>query len=387
MAAQVRNSGSSVTSSTTDRSTTAQETNNDRTVATRDRQRGVSTAATVTDEKRARKRQLDRIAQRRKRQNDRETMDRLKKSLENPQEPTMIQDLVLKQERDLARIGRHGQRMRQLQALIQADLADLHEEQLSGEQARQSPPSDDSYEAQQPVALQNDGAPIPPTQAQLNTFPATNTVIPTACPQIDLDGLSWDYIAQTNSVQVPIVEDPMLSSCLSAGPGGDYFDVQTILSNDNHDAQMGSLQVPDHDIDSPRTQTSHAHRSSFSHPVVTVQSSRGDQCCSKCEYLWRTTNMNIGLARYQQRVNDDIMHGTGDTGTDAHIMITAIAEGWDVAAQSPWWNEQWTILRQVTQLCHSESGKVEQLVVLYNLSRWLKASLIRRHFDSWTDVR
>jgi hypothetical protein len=80
------------------------------------------------DPKKARKREMDRICQQRKRQKDRDTVRKLEarlKSLQQRAGDRFVYDMVIKHEKDQARISRHQQRMKQIQALLQADMEDL----------------------------------------------------------------------------------------------------------------------------------------------------------------------------------------------------------------------------------------------------------------------
>jgi hypothetical protein len=83
------------------------------------------------EQKKARKRELDRLCQQRKRRKDRELVQRLEtqlNSLKQRADGDIFYDLILQREKDQAKIDRHIQRAKQIQALLQADLDDLLED-------------------------------------------------------------------------------------------------------------------------------------------------------------------------------------------------------------------------------------------------------------------
>ncbi|RFU24896.1 hypothetical protein B7463_g11445, partial [Scytalidium lignicola] len=317
------------------------------------------TSSAQIDEKKARKRQLDRLSQRRKRRKDRETMERLKRSLEQPPDPSLLHTLVKKQEQDLARIHRHGQRMMQIQALLQADLADLDGEQPGAQQYSPGLQSDNSHNAQE------DGMRPALAQEHLNIGLHTNNPIPPSQAQIDLDGLSWD------DIEIPHLDQPMSATCVT-GPSDSYL-VLPLLADGTPNVDYDIFGSSSESMDTPTMMQS--RKKSITQPINQTAFSMTDNgpSCVKCESKWKAANLNLNLARQQHRTTEDsqLINQT-EPDTDAHLMITAIIEGWSVAEQSPFWNEQWNVLRQIDQICHSKSGAVERLSILFNLRRMLK---------------
>lgn len=319
-----------------------------------------TTPSTLIDEKKARKRHLDRIAQRRKRQKDRETMERLKRSLEQPHDPTLLHTLAMKQEQDLARIYRHRERVMQIQSLIQADLADLDDEQTWGQHNHQSPPSDDSHDAHQT------GFKTAPSQTSLKLGPDISNSSPTLLPQLDLDGFSWDGIEASNP------EQRMPQSCVTGDPNN-YIDVLPLLTNENSSDDHGLLGSS-YEYMEPLNVMQSTNKS-MRHGVdrADLPITDNEHSCVKCESVWKSANLNIGLAQHQYRTSMESQPvKDNEPDTDAHMIITAIAEGWSVAEQSPFWNEQWSILREIDQTCHGASGSIERLVILFNVRRMIK---------------
>lgn len=87
-----------------------------------------SESGSSLEEKRARKREQDRLCQRRKREKDRENLRRLEArldGLQNANESKTVLDLLLRHEQDQAKIDRQVERLRQLQTLLNSSLDDL----------------------------------------------------------------------------------------------------------------------------------------------------------------------------------------------------------------------------------------------------------------------
>lgn len=84
--------------------------------------------------KKARKREQDRLCQRRKREKDRENLRRLEarlNGLQNPDEPKVVLDLILRHEKDQERLNRQADRLRQIESLIRTSLYDIGDEASS----------------------------------------------------------------------------------------------------------------------------------------------------------------------------------------------------------------------------------------------------------------
>lgn len=80
------------------------------------------------EERRARKREQDRLCQRRKREKDRENLRRLEarlNGLQKADDSKTVLDLILRHEQDQAKIDRQVERLRQLQSVLKAGLSDL----------------------------------------------------------------------------------------------------------------------------------------------------------------------------------------------------------------------------------------------------------------------
>lgn len=81
------------------------------------------------DQKKAKKRELDRICQRRKRRKDRDNLKTLEdrvKFLQQQKDDVLLKALLLEKEQNEERATRRKRRLLQMQALLEADLAELN---------------------------------------------------------------------------------------------------------------------------------------------------------------------------------------------------------------------------------------------------------------------
>lgn len=164
------------------------------------------------EERRARKREQDRLCQRRKREKDRENLRRLEarlNGLQKADDSKTVLDLILRHEQDQAKIDRQVERLRQLQSLLQAGLSDLAKDAKGSSSTADSKDAD----SQSPEAELRDDFGLPgvdvtsasnqssgmgyDTYATYNQYSGTdvlpqNTVagVPPAYSQIDLTGRS-----------------------------------------------------------------------------------------------------------------------------------------------------------------------------------------------------
>ena len=143
--------------------------------------------------KKARKREQDRLCQRRKREKDRENLRRLEarlNGLQNPDEPKVVFDLILRHEQDQERLNRQAERLRQIESLIKTSLSDI-----SNELASSSTPNDSVVDAKPDAkpATSLPTVPIPPTEvpmyttvqtAPMPTATATSMVMPVNNPAL-----------------------------------------------------------------------------------------------------------------------------------------------------------------------------------------------------------
>lgn len=83
----------------------------------------------LIDEKKAKKRELDRICQRRKRRKDRDNLKTLEdrvKFLQQQKDDVLLKTLLLEREQNEERAAGRKRRLLQMKALLEADLAELN---------------------------------------------------------------------------------------------------------------------------------------------------------------------------------------------------------------------------------------------------------------------
>ncbi|KAI4715958.1 hypothetical protein E4T48_07847 [Aureobasidium sp. EXF-10727] len=144
--------------------------------------------------KKARKREQDRLCQRRKREKDRENLRRLEarlNGLQNPDEPKVVLDLILRHEQDQERLNRQAERLRQIESLIRTSLSDIGNELTSS-----STPNDSVVDAKAdvkettslptagiptttevPMYTSVQGAPMPTATATSMVMPVNNPAL------------------------------------------------------------------------------------------------------------------------------------------------------------------------------------------------------------------
>ncbi|THZ91623.1 hypothetical protein D6C82_09884 [Aureobasidium pullulans] len=172
--------------------------------------------------KKARKREQDRLCQRRKREKDRENLRRLEarlNGLQNPDEPKVVLDLILRHEQDQERLNRQADRLRQIESLIRTSLTDI------GTEASSSTPNDsvvdakpDVKETMQPVASVSSAASSMPMyttvqSAPVSTAAATSMIMPMNNPAM----LASQY-PMTIPVSMPQTQPIMQTGAVPSSP-------------------------------------------------------------------------------------------------------------------------------------------------------------------------
>ncbi|KAG9525584.1 hypothetical protein KCV07_g1116, partial [Aureobasidium melanogenum] len=150
--------------------------------------------------KKARKREQDRLCQRRKREKDRENLRRLEarlNGLQNPDEPKVVLDLILRHEQDQERLNRQAERLRQIESLIRTSLSDIGNEATSS-----STPNDSVVDAKLDAKSATSLPPAPiPTTVPTTEVPMYTTVQTAPMPT-----------ATTTSMVMPINNPALLAS-------------------------------------------------------------------------------------------------------------------------------------------------------------------------------
>lgn len=324
--------------------------------------RGESPSA--TEKRKAKKRELDRKAQQKKRKNDREMISKLKaqvKAFEQKSDDSQVYRLILKQERDREKLKRHLERVKQIESLIHADSRDLDEDDVL------IPAGLPTNNKVLEVEHRDDTLDAFPTTSHIDrpSLSSDTTCVPNQrfveYPRCHLDAMRWDE--PTDGVQSSPDRD--LNS-LSPEECVDLED-STILDeifaiSDSVDlSKLPALSPPPRDSSEP----SWVLQGSF--PFAVTQRSQG-QDIHRCESMWSVCDSAIVQGQGL------ILYSADNLGfeRDAHIIIMAITEGWEKAAKSHYWNGHWDSLRQIDQFCHPMCGPVERMASLYILSQLFK---------------
>jgi hypothetical protein len=308
------------------------------------------------DRRKARKRELDRISQQRKRKNDRETISKLKtqvRALEQQTDDNHVYNLILKQEKDQDKIKRHIERVKQIEALIQADLKDLGEDDCGAPAAQ--------LEASNPV--------VPRQQTEqhisnhsINTAnkresSTESRAAPAQQPRmVHLDGMAWNDLAD----DVHTISPPN-SSKESPEAYMDLDDMSTFVES----PPIAPLGIPELPLALEVEGDPHWALQDASSLNQSLQNPQ----CFKCESMWTVCDTAVIQGRGQFLYAGDTQ---SYVESDADIIITAITQGWSKASKSRWWSTQWESLRQIDQFCHSMCGPVERMASLWTLIHMFK---------------
>ncbi|KAI4736682.1 hypothetical protein E4T50_12816 [Aureobasidium sp. EXF-12298] len=141
--------------------------------------------------KKARKREQDRLCQRRKREKDRENLRRLEarlNGLQNPDEPKVVLDLILRHEQDQERLNRQAERLRQIESLIQTSLSDIGT-QLAASSTPNDSVVDGKLDAKETTSLPMAAVPEVPMYTTVQSVPmptstTTSMVMPINNPAL-----------------------------------------------------------------------------------------------------------------------------------------------------------------------------------------------------------
>jgi hypothetical protein len=268
--------------------------------------------------KKARKREQDRLCQRRKREKDRDNVRRLEarlRGLENPDEPKVVLDLIMRHEQDQERLNRQAERLRQIESLIRTSLSDIEIEAAAATSSSSTAtPNDSVIDAKSdvketsrpmtsvpmtdmnlPVYTTVQSAPVPTVTAPPMSMPTNN---PTMLPcQYPMNGSTFQTQASMPGMQTGTVPPPANTNRIS-----------TII-----DAMS---QVP-----------------SFS-PVATFT----------------------------------------DEAYDQHIIIMVLIHGWDVVAANMPLDPLWLLLRQIDGGSCSQWRKVDRMAGMLCFRRMMRAT-------------
>lgn len=272
----------------------------------------------VLEERKARKREQDRMCQRRKREKDRENLRRLEArltGLQNADESKTVLDLILRHEQDQAKIDRQVERLQQLQSLLQTGLSEL---------ARDSSPLTDSKETD----LQ------PQPQDTSESGRDASSVVP---------GIG----------QTPAMSN-LVNSSSAAQPYSTFFEMMSppaILFG--HTAVLGGLPttVPPQPITSMAGSLDYDQSNTTRHveaPAPWILA--GHMVEDACTRVQRCQGVSTADA------------------DDQHIILTACLYGWDHASAVMHTNQSlWACLRQIDEAIVGGWNKVERITALWSM--------------------
>ncbi|KAL1306647.1 hypothetical protein AAFC00_005322 [Neodothiora populina] len=290
----------------------------------------------TVEERRARKREQDRLCQRRKREKDRENLRRLEarlNGLQKADETKTVLDLILRHEQDQAKIDRQVERMRQLQSLLQAGLADLDKDAKDASTTTtrerneikfQSPESDE----------QNEHGSVR-TQSISHSY-----VMPGA-----------DGNTSTAGHSVSLLD--MMSTSASA------YNVLPTFKDYSNASILGPSALPD-----PLLGYSHTG------PAATAQPAKSD---GRSTAPWIAAgNMVADACKRVQQLHS--MTVASPESVDQHILMTVFFYGWDHAIAFIDANHAlWACLRQVDEVVLTAWNPTARLSSLWSMWMTMKA--------------
>lgn len=279
---------------------------------------GKHEARSVLEERKARKREQDRMCQRRKREKDRENLRRLEArltGLQNADESKTVLDLIVRHEQDQAKIDRQVERLQHLQALLQTGLSEL---------ARDSSPLTGSKEAdlqsqsQDTSESSRDASYVVPGIGQTPVMPSL---------------VNSSAAAQSYATFFEMMSPPDSLFGHTAVLGG----LPTTIAPQPSTSMAGSL-----DYDNPNT-TRHVETSA---PWILAGNMVEDACTR--------------VQRFQGVSTAD--------ADDQHIILTAALYGWDHASAVMHTNQPiWACLRQIDEAIVGGWNKVERITALWSM--------------------
>lgn len=329
--------------------------------------RGESHSA--TEQRKARKRELDRLAQQKKRKNDRDTISMLRaqvKALEQQSDGNQMYNLIVKQEKDQWILKRHLERMKRIESLVQEDLKDLSEDDLAVPRSRIN---NVTSEAEHSVTTPIEVSTVPHTSK--SSFTTERSVVNQRFDEHQgshLDAMTWDEL--TDGAQI----FPNDGSDLPGAEHEEYMDLEGIPLFSESFAKSTSSNLLLAMSPPPQKNPGLNWAQPANMPLVGPQRWQ-DQDSHRCDSMWSICNSAIVRCQALLLYSAETSHYDDN---DAHMIITAITKGWAKAAKSQFWNGQWESLRQIDHFCHSMCKPIERMATLYILSRLFRVRVRHR---------
>jgi hypothetical protein len=258
--------------------------------------------------KKARKREQDRLCQRRKREKDRENLRRLEarlNGLQNPDEPKVVLDLILRHEQDQERLNRQAERLRQIESLIQTSLSDIGS-QLAASSTPNDSVADAKLNAKETLSLPPAPVPVPemPMYTSVQGAPMPTTT--------------------TTSMVMPINNPALLAS-----------------------------QYP---MTIPLNMSQQQHQQQHVQPVMPPTPPENEVISKITDAMSAVP----GAAAYTEEAFDQ------------HIIVMVMIHGWDAVEAYMQLDPLWTLLRQIDGGACSQWRKVERMVGMLCFRRMMK---------------
>ena len=260
--------------------------------------------------KKARKREQDRLCQRRKREKDRENLRRLEarlNGLQNPDEPKVVLDLILRHEKDQERLTRQADRLRQIESLIQSSLQDMGDEASASGSAGMA--ADSKIGIKEAV------------------YTATSNPSPNPSPT------TYAPVQGTSSLPTPTAPGYVMSVNSSIMMAASQYPPMP---------QLSQTIMPADTLPTPAASPDSLHMNKIS------------------EAMSQVPNFTPG-AIYT------------DDAFDQHIIIMVLTHGWDAVVTYIQLDPLWTLLRQIDGSSCAHWNKIDRMVGMLSFRRLMKA--------------
>jgi hypothetical protein len=295
-------------------------------------------AVSAVDKKRERKREIDRISQHRKRQKDRERIVQLEEQLNclrRPHDNSLMASLLDTQKKQNLRAARHRERLKQIEALLKADVEDFKDEPTKGT-AKEG--CDNYSEVSNFDQNYVSGPPSTDPEIQSPDF-------------LDMGTSIWPDFSSQNSgttrIEGPppeIYEFPKFASC------GNAF----LATSPSTGLDLGT----------------NLFLNSLGMNSNTASCFPGDMKCPRCYAPWQPVNDLIQKARIQNQ--QSIGSRVAREEIDVHVMVLAVTQGWSAVIDRFQLDAHLQCLRCFDERLFSAAGQIDRLSVLWAVHRMLK---------------
>lgn len=306
----------------------------------------------AAEQRKARKREQDRLCQRRKREKDRENLRKLEArldGLQNSDDPKVVLDLLLQREKDQAKLERQGQRLRQIEALLHAGIKDLGREGSTSPGAGKAESQDDDSDM-----FGGDSA-----------EPEMRTNLPLRNAAVDI-GTSIDMMPNvfgTTTHQTSQLYDEALMSAPMFNPGFETRSDSLLMGPGIGPTAMSSAfsYSPNQPTADNTSWTIPSPQRPLDPPSIVEGQAR----------TWLSSLNQVRCIDSRSSLSESMI--------DQHIIITVVVRGWDVAASQFALDPIWLCLRQLDEAVFINWN-------WRNVDRLVSLLLIRMQMKVWRVV-